>query len=79
MNEYYFTFGTSELFPFKKGYIIVVADNENRAIKIFNAHYLPVHDDVVNCSFIYSEEEFIKTNMFEDYPDWDICHRILEQ
>jgi len=79
MKEYYFTFGTSEQFPFKKGFVVVIADNKNRAVEIFNAHYPPVHKDIINCAFVYDEEAFKETNMFKEYSDWNICHRVLEQ
>ena len=59
MKNYYFTFGSDERFPFQHGCVQVVASNRSEAVNIFNAKYPPRDKQgLVNCAFIYDEEEF---------------------
>lgn len=58
-NKYYFTFGTSEYFPFKNGCVVVEAGTRSEAIDKFNAKYPPRKGSIlVNCAFIYDQEEW---------------------
>ena len=66
MNRFYFTYGTSETMPFRGGWTEVIADTKEQAINIFNIIHKPRHEGIVNCSFIYTEEEFKTTNMYKE-------------
>ena len=64
-KTFYFTYGTSESFPFSKGWTEVIAPDKDTAIKLFNILHKP-RFDCTNASFIYSEEEFKETSMFKE-------------
>lgn len=62
--NYYFTFGTNEKFPYQNGYVKVRASNRSEAVEKFNAKYPPIDKSgLVNCAFIYNQEEFDKANL----------------
>lgn len=62
MENYYFTFGSDEKFPYQNTYIIVVSSNYNDAIEEFRKKYpdLNPEEKCLNCSDIYSEKEWSK-------------------
>jgi hypothetical protein len=69
MASYFFTFGSDERFPFgRDDYVEVVAENAHEACELFRSHH-PNRpgSNLLNCSFIYSDEKF---NEFRDqfYP-----------
>ncbi len=35
-NRYYFTFGSSDKFPFNNGYLIIKAENIRQAVSLFS-------------------------------------------
>lgn len=72
IEKFYFTFGSSEQFPFKYGYVIVEAEDIKQAIKVFRAYFPDVVEGIINCAFYYTEEQFMKTCMTNDK-----CHRII--
>ena len=72
MNNYYFTFGTSNQYPFYRGYIIVQADDRNFAIDKFRSYYPDVNEGVVNCAFIYTEEEWMRLKNTDR-----TCHEVI--
>lgn len=76
-HKFYFTFGTSERFPYQGGWVEVFAHDCDEAIQKFNENYGMIEKDVVNCSFIYSEKEFKKTSMFTGSNKGDKCHEVL--
>lgn len=58
-QPYYFTFGSSEQFPFNDGYIVVMAYDIKDAAKVFKAKYPNKQDStVLNCSDYYSADQF---------------------
>lgn len=64
LKNFYFTFGTSDDFPYSGGYIIIEAENLKAATRIFREYYPnPLSDTTLNCSDYYTEEEFEKTGM----------------
>ena len=54
-NRYFFTFGSSDKFPFNNGYLIVKAENIRQAVSLFRAYFPDRTDGVVNCSDYYTE------------------------
>lgn len=61
LKNYYFTFGSHEMFPYKNTYLIVKADNRTVAIEKFREKYPDKNNNCVNCAFIYDEEEWEKS------------------
>lgn len=63
MKRFYYTFGINDRFPFKNGYIIIEADNKRQANSFFKALFPnPEHEDILNCSFYYNEEQWKKSH-----------------
>ena len=66
MQKFYFTFGSSTTFPYQNGWIIINADDLSSACDYFRKMFPnPRNKDIVNCAFIYSEEEFKETIMYK--------------
>lgn len=57
-NRYFFTFGSSDKFPFNNGYLIVKAENIRQAVSLFRAYFPDRTDGVVNCSDYYTEADW---------------------
>lgn len=65
MQNYYFTFGSSPLYPFgRDDYVMVTAPDMRTAVEIFQKHH-PNRpgSNLVNCSDWYTEDAF---NAFRD-------------
>ena len=69
MNKFYFTFGSNSQFPYQNTYLVVIADSEREAVQKFRAKYPDRHDGIVNCSFIYSEDEWEGNLNQKHYPE----------
>ena len=78
MKNYYFTFGSSPNYPFQNGWVMIQAPSRTAAIQIYNAYYPPKTRGLVNCAFIYEEEEFkrVKNLIGRDIAGAG-CHRII--
>lgn len=74
-EAFYFTFGTSESFPFQKGYVKVLAENMDQAIDSFRHHFPDRTPGIWNFSDCYTSESFALMNMPKD---WRICHAIIQ-
>lgn len=75
-ETFYFSFGTAEFFPFKHGWVEVKANSREEACEMFASHY-PNRDGLLNCSFVYSEDEWKQTVMSTGIPG-HVCHRVIE-
>ena len=62
MARFIFTYG-SEGQPFCGGWTEIEAPNEDMAIGAFRLVHPCKHGDFLNCSSIYTVEEFLKTKM----------------
>lgn len=60
IRKYYFTFGSSEQFPYQNGYLIVRANNLREAIELFKGKHPNIHDGMLNCSDYYTETQWNK-------------------
>ncbi len=76
MERFYFTFGSSEHFPYQGGWVEVFAPSRRLAVKTFRAHFPDRNEGIVNCSDIYTEEQFQKTEMVNSNLG-AACHEIL--
>lgn len=63
-QKFYFTYGTSRLFPFRGGWTEVTAKDREEAVALFRIVHPDATPGIVNCSFIYPENEFRKTGMY---------------
>lgn len=76
MNNYYITFG-SEGQPFKGGWIIIEAENEAQAQKLFRAIYQPLdsRDALLKYCSMYDERSFKSTMMYKNNDNLGAgCH-----
>lgn len=74
---FYFTYGTDDSMPYRKGWTEVNAPDENTAVTVFRAFHPDRNPGCVNCSSIYSEEEFKKTQMFKEGNFHVFCHESI--
>lgn len=72
-QKYYFTFGSAEHYPYQNGYLIVYADSWYEAVEKYRDKYPDKTEDNVNCSFIYSQDEWDET--IHSTP----CYEIIRQ
>ncbi len=68
MNNYYFTFGSSNEFPYQGGYVAVVAENMKQAIELFRKNYPDHNQGILNCADYYNESHF--NNYLSNCNDW---------
>ena len=77
LSNFYFTFGTNRQFPYQGGWVVVKAPDILIARKIF-MFYFPHENGYLNCSFVYTEEEFKKTIMYKEKDNMGAgCHLII--
>jgi len=63
MPKYYFTYARDAGHPFEGGWTEVEAPNYSVAEELFEAYH-PIRDPGdLNCEYIYSENEFLATDM----------------
>lgn len=74
-ETFYFSFGTSDSFPYKLGWVEVRAKDRMEACEMYSSHF-PKRDGLINCSFIYSESEWKKTSLDEGKPG-QVCHQVI--
>lgn len=67
--NYYFTFGTAEYFPYKNGYLVVKASNIKEAVQKYREKHPDIERGIINCSFVYTEDEWNRTGMLEVYHE----------
>ena len=77
MPKYYFTYGTSNNYPYQNGWTEVVAMNERDAIAKFRSVHPDRSDGIINCSWIYTEEKFKQTLMFTKGNLGAKCHEVI--
>lgn len=76
-NDYYFTFGSDEVYPFQNGWIVITAEDEMQARMIFKALYPgETPDSLLRFAFVYDEESWKKTSMYKNGENLGYgCHR----
>lgn len=65
MKDFYFTYGTSSLFPFQGGWTRVTAPTLKIACRVFNAIH-ETNEVFLNCCDYYTAEAFKKSKMYKD-------------
>lgn len=76
MEKFYFTFGTSEQFPFRGGWVEIFAPSRAAAVKTFREKYPDVNEGIVNCSDIYTSAQFECSKMVSGNLG-AFCHETL--
>lgn len=76
MNRYFFTYGLWG-HPFSGGWTEVLAPNERLACEAFRYHHPDKSEGLLNCSSAYTEENFKKTEMYEDGNFGARCHELI--
>ena len=76
--KYYYTFGTSAQFPYKKGWVEVIAEDRDEVDKKFRTYFPDKNPGLLNCSSIYTEDNFNKTEMKKLGNLGVFCHEVIE-
>ena len=76
MNKFFFTFGTSEKFPYCGGWVEVFAPDRAKAVATYRSRFPDVYFKIVTSSNIYTEEQFMKTEMVNNNLG-ATCHEVL--
>lgn len=78
-QNYYFTFGNSDKFPYQNGWVVIKAENEEQARRLFKALYPgESEDDFLRCSFVYSQKAWETTTMYKTNSNLGYgCHCII--
>ena len=61
-KKFYFTYGSTGM-PYDSGWTIIEAPDKQTACGIFRAFHPDKIKGVLNCAFVYSEDEFHDTTM----------------
>lgn len=78
MPKFYFTYGSSETFPYQDGWTEVYAENMGQAQALFRAVHPDNKPGIINCSWIYTEEKFREGNIFKDGHNFGQgCHEVI--
>lgn len=75
-QTFYFTYGTDEKFPFRRGWTEVHAANRGQAVALFRREHPDRTPGLVNCADIYTEKYFTD-HILPEYKkdiDWCMCH-----
>lgn len=76
MNSFYFTFGSDPEYPYQGGWVTVHAKTKEQACSVFRLYFPDRTPNVLNCAFVYTEEEFKTTRMFQGL-EGEFCHAEL--
>ena len=77
LESFYYTFGTASQFPYKKGWVEVQAKDRLEADMFFRLRFPDVNKGILNCSSVYTEEEFKKVMKNYENTDWYKCHEVI--
>ena len=58
MQNFYFSFGSDESYPYPNRYLIVQAKTYKDAVKGFREKYPDRTEGIIHCAFIYTQEEW---------------------
>lgn len=77
MARFYFTYGTDGQ-PFSGGWTEVEADNISVACAAFRAYHPDQTEGLLNCSSVYTEEQFKRTEMSGPNGNFHrFCHEVI--
>ncbi len=73
--EVFFTFGSSEKFPFQMGYVSITAPSVQMAIEEFRRNYPDVNKGTLNCADYYWRED--SKARIKEHGNGAGCHRAI--
>ena len=73
----YFTFGTSDKYPYRGGWVKVYAFDKLQACEAFRREYPDKTKGLLNCAGIYSEDFFEDSKMFSNGNFGAYCHDVV--
>lgn len=78
-KRFYFTYGSGDAHPFKGGWTVIEAPDRHAACALFRIYHPDRdHEGCINCSDIYNEEDFKKTDMYAKGNNWGAaCQEII--
>lgn len=79
VQNFYFTFGSTESQPFIGGWVLVKAVELGAAIRVFRSYFPDYRPGTLSCAFVYSEKEMRKTTMYFGGNLGAKCHMILNE
>ena len=78
MNRYYFTFGTDPEYPYRGGWVVIVAPDLHTAVEVFKLYYPGGKDNgwqtYADC---YTEERFLNTGMGQTGNHGAYCRKVI--
>lgn len=77
MQKYYFTYGSSENFPYQNGWTEVYAENMKQAESLFKAIHPDKIPGIINCAWVYTQKDFESFNYFKSGNFGVRCHEII--
>lgn len=77
-NIYYFTYGIDEGYPYKGGWTEVRAPSRGAATTLFRVYHPDRSEGLLNCAWVYTQEEFEKTVMYATDNFGARCHELIE-
>lgn len=78
MKRYYLTYGLDPTYPYQGGWTTIEAPNRDVACAVFKAFHPSENNHSLNFEDIYTEEEFVETNM--NGPNGNLgahCHELI--
>lgn len=77
-QSFFYTFGTSDSFPYKKGWVEVQAPNRGEADKLFRSRFPDRTAGILNCAFVYDQVSFDAMLACTEMPsEWKTCHEVI--
>ncbi len=78
IQRYYFTYGLDPTYPYQGGWTTIEAPNRAAACAVFKAYHPSEHEHSLNFADIYTEEEFIETDMGGPHSNLGAyCHEFI--
>jgi len=79
MKRFFYTFGCSEGFPYKNGWVEVHADTWEEAHEKFRARFPDRNENTLNCSFFYDEEQWARKDAEHTWSKYGWkCHEVID-
>lgn len=77
MVRFICTFGSSGTFPYRGGWVEVIADTLGEAHKKFRARFSDQTPGCLNCSDYYTEDQHLESDMAVHGNRGEFCHEII--
>ncbi len=78
MNErFYFTYGLHPSYPYQGGWTVVYAPTQKQAEDLFSMVHPDREGGLLNCAFVYTEEQFFNTKMHLTGNSGAFCYEII--